>query len=409
MEKRPGLKEAFWFWLKLGCISFGGPSGQIAIMHSELVERRRWVDEERFMHALNFCMLLPGPEAQQLATYSGWLLHGWRGGLIAGILFVLPSALLLWVLSLIYVSLGELPWISALFYGLKPAVAAIVIGALVRLGSKTLKTQRHWLLAALAFLSLAVLKLPFPAVILMAMLFGFFSTPRGAESVVCRASVPVFVTVRRVVLGLILWWTPLVFFGLWQGWKSTLFQQGLLFSKAALVTFGGAYAVLPYVAQQAVEHYQWLSAPQMLDGLGLAETTPGPLIIVLEFAGFLGGWQQPGTLAPLTAATLGAFIAVWATFVPCFLWIFAFAPYVEALRGISRLSGALSAVTAAVVGVILNLALWFTWHALVPKGDPDWFGIGLACAALYGLLRWKLSVVAVVLLSSLASWLLWLL
>lgn len=398
MQKLPTFKEAFWFWLKLGFISFGGPTGQIAIMHSELVERKRWVSEERFLHALNFCMLLPGPEAQQLATYNGWLLHGWRGGLVAGSLFVLPSALILWGLSYLYVSFGTLPWMAALFYGLKTAVVAIVISALMRLGAKTLKTWRQWSLALMALVGLALLQVPFPLVILGAAAFGFWfgsgneSVPTLAEAV----NRPNWKnTVSLIFGGICIWWAPILVAGLLLGWTGTLFQQGLFFSKAAMVTFGGAYAVLPYVAQQAVETFQWLTANQMLDGLGLAETTPGPLIMVLEFVGFLGGWHQPGSMPPVVAATLGAAITVWATFVPCFIWIFAFAPYLERLRGMQRLSGALSAVTAAVLGVICNLAIWFSWHALFPKGHPDWFGLGLSALALMALVRWKVNMLVV--------------
>lgn len=408
MSNCPTFKEALKFWLKLGLISFGGPAGQIAIMHAELVQRKGWISEKRFLHALNFCMLLPGPEAQQLATYSGWLLHGWRGGLAAGILFILPSAVMLWGLSFVYVTFGEFPGIKALFYGLKPAVAALVIAALVRLGKRTLQSRSSWAVAALAFLALFAAKLPFPLVIFTAGLFGFFAMKNAGTCDADTAPQQSWPRTLRVLsLGLAIWWLPILLAG--ASFGGVLFQQGLFFSKAAMVTFGGAYAVLPYVAQQAVEKFQWLSAPQMLDGLGLAETTPGPLIMVLQFVGFLGAWHQPGDLSPLCAATLGAAITVWATFVPSFVWIFTLAPHLEQLRGIPSLNGALSAMTAAVVGVVLNLVLWFAWHALFPGGKPDLFGCALALVALVGMVRWRWGIGTVIGASAAAGLLHWLL
>jgi chromate transporter len=418
--RHPTFREAFRFWLKLGFISFGGPTGQIAIMHTELVEKRKWISDNRFLHALNFCMLLPGPEAQQLATYIGWLLHKTWGGIVAGALFVIPSMFILWGLSFVYVQFGMIPWVAAIFYGLKPAVLAIVAAAVIRIGSKALKNEVMWTIAALAFVSIYFFKVPFPIIVIGAALIGFVGGKlwknkflvikghggkHGDASILdddsetpahCRPSWSRALTVF-LVCG-VLWWLPVIGLGLLYGWQHTLFQEGLFFSKAALVTFGGAYAVLPYVSQQAVENYQWLSAGQMLDGLGLAETTPGPLIMVLQFVGFLGGWNQPGTLAPLTAASLGAFITTWTTFVPCFLFIFLCAPYIEQLRGQNSLSTSLSAVTAAVVGVVLNLAVWFGLHVLFPaKNTVDWFAVLVCAVAFIGMVKWKWGVIPVVL------------
>ena len=419
-RRSPTFAEACRFWLKLGFISFGGPTGQIAIMHEELVERRQWISEARFLHALNFCMLLPGPEAQQLATYIGWLLHRKRGGLVAGVFFVLPSALILWLLSFIYVTWGSVPAIAAVFYGLKPAVVALIAAALVRIGGRALKNTAMWSIAALAFLAIYFMRVPFPAIVFGAGLIGFvgeriwrekFLVSRGhhgpstGTSVIddateapahTRPSLPR--AFKVCVVSLVLWSAPVFALVLWLGPDHTLFREAIFFSKAAMVTFGGAYAVLPYVAQQAVEQYGWLSAPQMLDGLGLAETTPGPLIMVLQFVGFLGGWNHPGALSPLLAATLGAFITTWTTFVPCFLWIFLGAPHIEQLRGNTKLNAALSAVTAAVVGVILNLAVSFGEQVLCPNRlRVDWFAVVIALGAFFVLWRYKWNVIAVVL------------
>ncbi len=420
----PSFKEALRFWLKLGFISFGGPTGQIAIMHTELVEKKRWIGEERFLHALNYCMLLPGPEAQQLAIYCGWLLHRTRGGLAAGVLFVLPSAFILWGLSYVYVTFGHVPWIAAIFSGLKPAVLAIVAAAVLRIGGKALKNAVMWLLAALAFMAIFFFHAPFPAIIIAAALIGYVGGPRwekvfnvvkghGGKSAAASAVIddahaapehtrPSLGRTGRVLgIGLVLWWLPVLIAGLAQGRQGTLTQEGLFFSKAAMVTFGGAYAVLPYVAQQAVENFHWLTAPQMLDGLGLAETTPGPLIMVLQFAGFLGGWNHPGGLSPLLAATVGAALTTWVTFVPCFIWIFLGAPYIELLRNQTRLTCALSAVTASVVGVVLNLAVWFGWQLVLPAGGGvDWFVVVVAGLAFLALQRFKTGLVPVVLASA---------
>ena len=419
----PTFKEAFRFWLKLGFISFGGPAGQIAIMHREIVENRRWIGESRFFHALNFCMLLPGPEAQQLATYLGWLLHGRRGALAAGILFVLPSALILWALSVAYVNFGNLGWVHGIFYGLKPAVLAIVLGAVLRIGGKVLKNPAMWCISIGAFAALAFLKAPFPLVVALAASVGFFGSAfrrdwflviKGHGEPDCTAvgeNTPkptIARTLRVAGIGLAVWWGPLIVIGALLGWAGVHFQQGLFFSKAAMVTFGGAYAVLPYVGQQAVETHHWLSATQMLDGLGLAETTPGPLIMVLQFVGFLGGWNHPGTMSPLASATLAAGVTTWATFAPCFLWILTGAPYIERLRSNERLTCALSAITAAVVGVILNLAIWLGAHVLLPgAGAPDWTAIGLATLAFVMLTRLKWSVVSVIFGSALGGLTAW--
>jgi chromate transporter len=435
----PTFREALRFWLKLGFISFGGPAGQIAIMQTELVERKQWIDQEHFLHALNYCMLLPGPEATQLAIYCGWLLHRTRGGLAAGVLFVLPSAAILWTLSFVYVSYGALPWMAAIFYGLKPAVIGIVLAAVLRIGRKSLKTPMLWVVAVVAFGAIFFLHAPFPAIVLGAGGLGFFvgnfsgwSKPSPATwedhrragiqpspeaSGVAEASFFAEATKERmadktvdrppgstwsyslrvVAVGGLLWFAPVVAVGLWQGWSSTLAREGFFFSKTALVTIGGAYAVLPYVAQQAVVKFSWLGAPQMLDGLGLAETTPGPLIMVLQFVGFLGGWNHPGSLPPLVAATLGAALTTWVTFVPCFIWIFLGAPHIERMRAHPRLNAALTAVTAAVVGVILNLAGWFAGHVIFPKNAPvDWFAFAVALAAFLALQRYKAGIIPVV-------------
>lgn len=407
----PEFGEAFRFWLKLGCISFGGPTGQIALMHTELVERRRWVSEGRFLHALNYCILLPGPEAQQLATYLGWLLHRTWGGIAAGALFVLPSALLLWALSLLYVTSGKVSWVAAVFDGLKPAVLAIVAVAALRIGRRVLKNPLMWLVAATAFFALFVFKAPFPWVILGAGLLGLaggklrpaqfavLSGHAAADDAGTAVTVsPSWGRALRVgAVCLALWWCPVLLLGFGLGFDHLLVRQGLFFSKAALVTFGGAYAVLPYVSQQAVEHHGWLDAGQMLDGLGLAETTPGPLIMVLQFVGFLGGWKFPEPFRPLAAATLGAAITTWTTFLPSFLFIFLGAPYVERLRRHRTLAAALSTITAAVVGVVVNLAVWFGLHVLFPLGGPvNWFGLAVAAGAWLALHKLKWDVLVVV-------------
>lgn len=424
-ERHPSFADAFRFWLKLGFISFGGPAGQIAIMQTELVDRKKWISQARFLHALNFCMLLPGPEAMQLAVYIGWLLHRTWGGIVAGALFVIPSMFVLWALSFVYAAYGNIPWIAAVFYGLKPAVLAIVAVALLRIGRKALKNPVMWGLAVAAFAGIFFFKVSFPLIILAAAVVGFLgerirpttfvAAATGAgnkdDSVLSddgespgHARPSWSRAVRITIVCLALWWTPIFLVGLWLEWNHALFKEGLFFSKAAVVTFGGAYAVLPYVAQHAVDTFGWLQPGQMMDGLGLAETTPGPLIMVLQFVGFMGGWQRPGFLSPILAGTLGALITTWVTFVPCFLWIFLGAPHIEQLRGNARLTAALSAVTAAVVGVILNLAVWFGLHALFPTGHAvDWFALVVSVVAFVGMLKWNWNVIPVVLGSGLAG------
>ena len=419
---QPTFGEAFRFWFKLGFISFGGPTGQIAIMQTELVERKRWISQARFLHALNYCMLLPGPEAQQLATYIGWLLHRTAGGIVAGALFVIPSIVVLWTLSFVYVTYGNVPWIAAIFYGLKPVVVAIVVAAVIRIGRKTLKNEVMWAIAALAFVGIFVYGTPFPAIIIGAGFLGLIggriwpakfdviSTHASdgkldrENSVIDDEHAPPEHTkpslgrsLRVASIWLAIWWTPVLLAAALFGTAHTVFREGIFFGKAAMVTFGGAYAVLPYVAQHAVDDFGWLNAGQMMDGLGLAETTPGPLIMVLQFVGFMGGWNQPGHLSPLAAATIGALLTTWVTFIPSFLWIFLGGPHIEQLRGNKRITMALSAVTAAVVGVVLNLAVWFGLHVVHPKTGLNWFAIVLGLVAVIAMLRWKLGVIPVVL------------
>lgn len=421
----PSFAEAFRFWLKLGFISFGGPTGQIAIMQAELVDKKRWISQSRFLHALNFCMLLPGPEAQQLAVYVGWLLHKTWGGIVAGSLFVIPSVFILWILSFVYAAYGKVQWIAAVFYGLKPAVMAIVAFAVLRIGKKALRNWAMWGIAASAFIGIFFFKLSFPLIVVSAGIIGSilgkvrknkFSIPAGygaengeAKSVLSddRESPdhakPSWARALKVCcIWLPLWSAPIILAGHFLGWNQTVFREGLFFAKAAVVTFGGAYAVLPYVAQQAVEKYHWLNAGQMMDGLGLAETTPGPLIMVLQFVGFMGGWNNPGGLPPIVAATLCSFITTWTTFTPCFLWIFLGGPYIEKLRGNVKLSNALSAITAAIVGVVLNLAVWFGLHALFPNGKVlDWFTLIVSVGAFVGMIKWSWQVIPIVIGSGL--------
>jgi chromate transporter len=381
--RHPTLREATIVWARIGLLSFGGPAGQIALMHKELVEDRRWIAESRFLHALNFCMLLPGPEAQQLATYVGWLLHGVRGGVIAGTLFVLPGFAVIMGLSALYAAFHEASWLASLFFGLKAAVLAIVIEAVIRVGRRALRNAVTIAIAAAAFISLFALNVPFPLVILAGGLVGFVGTrlrPAIFASGGHRAAVPdrpsvigdgfpdrhpsLTSTLRVAATWGVLWVAPLVLIVATLGWSSTLTALWVFFSQMAVVTFGGAYAVLAYVAQEAVMNFAWLQPGEMVDGLALAETTPGPLVLVLSFVGFLAAYRDPAGMHPMLAGLAGGALTTWVTFVPCFLWIFLGAPYIERLRSNAALSGGLSAITAAVVGVILNLAIWFGLHVL---------------------------------------------
>jgi chromate transporter len=388
--------EAVKVWARIGLLSFGGPAGQIALMHKELVERLHWIDEERFLHALNYCTLLPGPEAQQLATYIGWLMHKTRGGLAAGILFVLPGFATMLGLSILYATLKTVPAIEALFFGLKAAVLAVVVEAVLRIGKRALKSRLLVGIAALAFIAIFFFEVPFPWVVLAAGAGGLalqrFVLAASREAHIDHAAQRSVVdamaeagllghtkpsrarALRVAVVCSALWVAPIALLALAFGRDSVFVTEGLFFSKAAVVTFGGAYSVLAYIAQQAVEVHRWLLPGEMLDGLGLAETTPGPLIMVVQFVGFLGGYRFPGALSPLVGGVLGAVITVWVTFVPCFLWIFLGAPYIEALRGHRGARAALSAITAAVVGVILNLSIWFAVHVMFGSVAERHFG-----------------------------------
>lgn len=404
MSAAPSFGEAARVWARIGCLSFGGPAGQIALMHREIVEERQWLTEQQYLSALNFCMLLPGPEAMQLATYAGWKLHGTRGGLVAGLLFVLPGAFVILALSMLYGAFGNLPWIAALFYGVKAAVLAIVIEALLRVARRALKSNVDWLIAALAFLALYCFDLPFPLIIAAAALAGVL---RGSnEAAAATTTRPTFAALSSTVaVWAAIWLVPLALLALLLGPDHVLTQIGVFFSKLAVVTFGGAYAVLSYMAQAAVEDKAWLTAPEMIDGLALAETTPGPLILVTQFVGYLAALRQMGGV---WGGITGAIVTLWMTFAPCFLWIFAGAPYIEHIGRSPRLSGALAAITAAVVGVILNLSLWFGLHVLFGKveriggifkpwwpdwGTLDWGAAGLTLIAAFVLLKFNFGIV----------------
>jgi chromate transporter len=368
--------EALRVWCRIALLSFGGPAAQIAVMHRILVDEKRWLDEERFLHALNYCMLLPGPEAQQLATYSGWLLHRTLGGLCAGLMFVLPGFVSILVLSIVYAVWQQTTVVTALFFGLKPAVMAIVVEALLRIGKRALRNRAMVAIAAAAFVALFFFAVPFPFVVVAAAVLGVTGAvaaptqfvPKAAAApaapVAAAASPPLTATLRTAAVWLTIWLLPLWLLARWLGADHVLAVEARFFSQTAVVTFGGAYSVLSYIAQQAVDVHGWLRPGEMLDGLGMAENTPGPLIQVVQFVGFLGAYRQPAPFDPVAAGVLGSVVTTWATFAPCFLWIFVGAPYVEFLRGRRLLSAALSAITAAVVGVILNLALWFLLHTL---------------------------------------------
>jgi len=420
------LAQAFWYWLKLGFISFGGPAGQIAIMHHDLVEKKRWISEQRFLHALNYCIVLPGPEAQQLATYIGWLMHRSRGGIIAGGLFVLPSFFTLLALAWIYMAYGSVPAVAGVLYGIKPAVVAIVLFACYRIGSRTLKNPLLWTISLLAFLAIFVLHLPFPAIVLAAGLIGYFGgrispqhfkaggghgaskkdfgpalidddTPTPAHALFSWAKLA-----RVLVIGIAIWLAVMTALFARYGWDSALTQMGWFFTKAALLTFGGAYAVLPYVYQGAVEHYHWLVPVQMIDGLALGETTPGPLIMVITFVGFVGGWTQQvfGPDAVFASAFIASSIATFFTFLPSFIFIFMGGPFIETTHGNLKLTAPLTAITAAVVGVIASLAMFFAYHVFWEGGldhPVDWFSIALAFMATLAIFRFKVGVIPVIL------------
>jgi chromate transporter len=380
---QPSFGEALKVWFKVGCLSFGGPAGQIALMHRVVVDEKKWLDEPRFLHALNFCMLLPGPEATELATYAGWLLHGVRGGLVAGLLFVVPGAFVMLGLSLLYVYGRGLGPVDGALFGIKAAVLVIVVEALLRIGRRALKSQLLIALAALGFIGIFFFALPFPLIVMAAALIGFLVAQRVPKQFALSDIPETAVPPRKgrwtqfaisLAIGLALWWAPVALAAVLLGSGHALVAVGLFFSKLAVVTFGGAYAVLAYMAQQAVETHGWLSAPEMVDGLGLAETTPGPLILVTQFVGFIAGFREAAPFSPLAGGLLGAAMTTWVTFVPPILWIFAGAPFIEELRGNKRLAGALAAITAAVVGVILNLSVWFALHVLFGQVTERHFG-----------------------------------
>jgi len=424
--------EAFAFWLKLGFISFGGPAGQIAIMHEELVERRRWISENRFLHALNYCMVLPGPEAQQLATYIGWLTHRTWGGLVAGGLFVLPSLFILIALSWVYMAYGHVSAIAGLFYGIKPAVTALVVHAAWRVGSRALKNAWLWAIAAGAFVAIFALDLPFPLIVLIAGLIGHlggryapgsFKTG-GGHAAAAKGHAPALIDdhtptpaharftwarFRTVLLvGVLLWALALAALTAVYGWSGVLTQMGWFFTKAALLTFGGAYAVLPYVYQGAVEHFQWLTGAQMIDGLALGETTPGPLIMVVAFVGFVGGWSKAifGSESLFLAGAVAAGVVTFFTFLPSFLFIFLGGPFIESTHGKLKFTAPLTGITAAVVGVVVNLAVFFAVHVLWPQGLGgrfEWASALIGLAAAVALFRFKVGVIPVVLGSGLAG------
>ena len=400
--------ELFAVFGRIGLMSFGGPAAQIALMHKELVEGRKWLSEQEFLSGLSFCMLLPGPEAMQLATYSGWRLRGTLGGLIAGLLFVVPGALVILALGAIYVSYGDVPIVQTLFLGVKAAVLAIVLEALIKVAKRAFKLPLHWALAIASFIAIFVFALPFPAVIGVAALIGYLTTPAAAH--VATPSVPMMQTLLTIAIWLAIWWLPILTLGFVIG-HDFLFQLALFFSKLATVTFGGAYAVLAFMGQEVVQNLGWISAADMIDGLGLAETTPGPLILVTEFVGFLAGYNAGGA----SLAVLAALVTLWVTFVPCFLWIFAGAPYIAWMSAQPRLNGALSAITAAVVGVIANLSIWFAMNVIFAQVDRarfgwlpdvaslDWRALVLSLIAAILLLRLQVGLFKVLFISALLA------
>ncbi|MEM9773545.1 MAG: chromate efflux transporter [Chloroflexota bacterium] len=411
------LRDAFWVFVQVAAYSFGGPAGQIAVMHKLLVEEKRWVSDNRFLHALNYTMLLPGPEAQQLATYLGWLLHGVRGGLIAGGLFILPGFVSILLLSILYAEFQDVTFVQALFYGLKPAVLAIVVEAVIRIGRRALKNEVMIGISALAFIGIFFFQIPFPFIVLGAGLIGFIGgrvylekfdiikqRDIGEEDeddyiitdAVASAVKPSGRTALKIiVISLFVWFTPLVGLMLWLGSEHVFVVEGVFFSQVAVFTFGGAYAVLAYIAQQAVEVFGWLQPGEMLDGLGMAETTPGPLVQVVQFVGFMGAYRNPGEFSPLTAGIIGSIVTTWVTFVPCFLWIFLGAPFIEYWRGNKALTTALSAITAAVVGVILNLAVWFALQTLFATVNEINYGPLRVLVPDFSTLDWAAFLIAV--------------
>ena len=421
----PSFREAFQVWLKVALYSFGGPAGQIAVMHKYIVEEKKWLGENRFLHALNYCMLLPGPEAQQLATYIGWLMHKTRGGLMAGGLFVLPGFLSILILSVLYALWKDLTFVQGIFYGIKPAVLAVVVGAVIKIGKRALKNEVMVGIAVLAFIAIFFFKISFPYIVIAAGLLGYFggriweakfyvikghADKTGSEEGLIDSSIqsekPNLSKILRVALfWLALWLLPVAGLLLWLGSENVFTQEALFFSQSAIVTFGGAYSVLAYISQKAVETYAWLQPGEMLDGLGMAETTPGPLIQVVQFVGFMGAFRNAGTLDPILAGVLASVLVTWVTYLPSFLFIFTGAPYIEYLRGNKSLSTALSGITAAVVGVILNLGIWFSLHTLFGKVDEvlagplhlplpvwntvDWGALFITVAALFFSFRLK--------------------
>jgi chromate transporter len=417
--RAPSFGELLKVFGRIGVLSFGGPTAQLAMMHKVLVEERKWLDADTYLHALNFCMLLPGPEAMQLATYAGWRLHGVRGGLAAGLLFVIPGALVVLGLAMLYAEFGKVPIVTALFLGIKAAVLVIVLEALLRVARRGLKLPMHWLIAAISFVALFFFAVPFPIVILAAGIVGFFTVSGTAPAAAATGPLPVMVSWQRT-LGMIAfwgaaWWLPVLVSALVLGPDHVVTTIGVFFSKLAVVTFGGAYSVLAYMAQAVVATHQWLSAGEMMDGLGLAETTPGPLILVTQFVGYLAAYRHSG-MPGIGAGLLGAAMTLWVTFVPCFLWIFAGAPYLEHIRRMPRLSGALAAITAAVIGVILNLSLWFALHVLFTDvrelhfgpmlvqwptiASFDWVAALLAIIAGIALLRMHLGIATALAISA---------
>ena len=390
------FSEALRTWFKIGCLGFGGPAGQIALMHRILVDEKKWVEEQRYLHALNFCMLLPGPEAQKLATYVGWLLHGVRGGLAAGILFVLPGAFVMLGVSFLYVLGTGIPVVDGALFGIKAAVLVIVVEALLRIGRRALKSRLLYGLAALAFVGIFFLDLPFPLIVALAALAGYFMEQSKNTSPAEPAPGRWRQFATSSVVGLALWWAPLALAVLFLGAGHVMTQIGLFFSKLAAVSFGGAYALLAYMAQEAVENQGWMSASEMVDGLGLAETLPGPLIKITQFVGFLAAYRDPAPFSPAAAGVLGSMLTTWVTFAFPMLLIFAFAPFVEQLRSNQRLSGALAAVTAAVVGVILNLTVWFALHVLFARVEEMRAGVLRAYVPELATLDWRAAVLALI-------------